>query len=636
MWTRSFALGWMIAAAGLVLGSCSNELDPADMEQAMQPKVRFYYNNSGTRVQNQFNPEVDDMLIQHIDRARVSVDCAVMGFSRPEVIAALVRAHYRGVRVRLVGDARHLETYTEAYEVFDDIGIPVVVGNQYSIMHNKFFIVDDRFVVTGTGNITPTDYDRNNNNYILFDSPEIARDFYDEFVQLFSGRFGAAKLPINNGNDYQVGDTRVEVYFSPQEDAMGKILEHLSQAEHSIYFMIFAFTKDQVGSWFINKHLEFSLYNRCCDPAEADKLDDDDEELCQMQVVCDEPFTRKEVVGVVDRSQLHSNGPYHEVYRLLSFGVPLRLDGNDNSQLPGDYQAGGGRLHSKTVVIDTGFPTAKVVTGSFNWSSSATQANDEVLMVLHGDRGAQLTRDYWQTLWERGKAFGEDFAGPGGTVEPGDVVFSELHWDGWNGENDPSDAGGDDVSNDEFIELLNTTNRPIDLSMWTIGDKDDFHVGLYPGTIIGPHERFLIVDHNLQAYEELVPQDIPSAFQDADFVMNGANDARFLRLNLHNVRFGLRLMDPRGNIIDVAGNGGPPFAGGRREEGGQIKNYSMERVFPLKDGDEPSAWQDCRADEGGRHVVPRFRDRIIATPGEENSAKDFSEPEPDEFRAPEE
>ena len=61
---------------------------------------------------------------------------------------------------------------------------------------------------------------------------------------------------------------------------------------------------------------------------------------------------------------------------------PSAWDGNDNSYQPGDYQAGGGRQHSKTLVIDGRTENPVILTGSLNWSSSATIANDETLLVL--------------------------------------------------------------------------------------------------------------------------------------------------------------------------------------------------------------------------------------------------------------
>ena len=72
---------------------------------------------------------------------------------------------------------------------------------------------------------------------------------------MFAGRFGYSKNEIINNNSYQVGDTRVEVYFSPQEDAMGRILEG-SEYQGNHQFFIFAFTKDQLGL-LIEKDREF-------------------------------------------------------------------------------------------------------------------------------------------------------------------------------------------------------------------------------------------------------------------------------------------------------------------------------------------------------------------------------------------
>ena len=36
--------------------------------------------------------------------------------------------------------------------ICDQLGIPMISGNLFHIMHNKFFIIDERHVITGTGN----------------------------------------------------------------------------------------------------------------------------------------------------------------------------------------------------------------------------------------------------------------------------------------------------------------------------------------------------------------------------------------------------------------------------------------------------------------------------------------------------
>lgn len=656
----ALAIALPLGFAGSFVG-CTPELEFEDQLRMITPRVEAHFNLPGSRQQNGSDNGADDILVQTIDRARATIDFSVMGFSRDTIIDALIRAHRRGVKLRFVGDAKHAFGSQRAYEEFDRLDIEMQVGNQNHIMHDKFFVVDQRFIVTGTGNITGTGFGRNDNNWVWIDSFAVAADFKAELEQQLSGRFGYSKRRIDNGNTYPTGDTVVEVHFSPQEDAMGRILEAVEGATDSIEFFIFAFTKDQLGSLFISKHYEFEQYNRCCDPATRGAVEGEEATFCEEEVTCADPFVPKKVRGVIDRSQLHSNGPYHEIYRLITHGIDVRMDGNDNSRQPGDYQAGGGRQHAKTMIIDGRTDHAAVLTGSFNWSSSATLANDETLLVLQSERLGVQYSDYFDYLWGLAKRPGERYIGDRRGLKAGDVIFNEVGWDGYNGTVDPaespnpnSDRPQDFTFNDEFIELLNTTDRPIDLSLWVIAAQDDFVTGLYPGTVIGPYERFLIVDHNVEAYDDLSPQMPGGAFLEPDFVMNMANDQRFLRLNLSNSRLELRLLDPRGQVVDVAGDGGAPFAGGREfMPGGDADDprdqrvRSMERVHvdcegqgddcrTIGDGARASSWRACTAPDPEKTVQIRegYGDHVIATPGQPNSGFVGFPAEDPEFRAP--
>ncbi len=631
---------WKIVALGLVVALVAvagcNYDGPPDPRSSLQPRIQPFFDSPGTRDGNDRNRLPSEFLVEQIDEAKTSVHVCIYGFSKQNVIDALIRAYDRGVEVHVAGDAGHLLRHATGYEQLLARHIPVQVGNEFHIMHNKFFVIDHRFVWVGTGNITTTGFGRNNNNWVYIDSLPVAHDFEDEFNQMFHGRFSSAKKRIDNGNKYQVGDTNIEVYFSPQEDTMGVMLSEIAKAHTNAFFQIFAFTKDEVGSEFINKSREFKRKNKQL--VDAGKLDAD----WESQPAIDWP---NKVIGILDRSQLHGNGQYHEGYRMQAFGVPLRLEGNEHSYTPGDYQAGGGRLHTKTMILDYGTPDERVLTGSFNWSSSATISNDEVLMVLRGHRVVERYMRAWKEIYDTSRSIDGGMCyymngGPDGTerpacskdIGPGDVVFSEVHWDGWNGQPDPTDHRGDprnDQTDDEFLELYNTTDKTINLGMWTVTNGYDFKVGFTPGTVIKPHEYFLVLDHNLVPYSEGDPQSGHEAFLNPDFVLNMANDPRFPRLNLKNAQLQLDLRDATGEIIDRAGNGTPPFYGGRKVMGqdGQgnpiVHDFSMERKIgadgSVPDGTKKSSWKPCTAQQGGDNVAPDYRDFIIATPGQPNS-----------------
>lgn len=569
---------------------CNPPPSDADLDQTRGGRVEVYFNDPGTSLDNMVYPDAIDVQLELIEGATDRIDMAVMGFSYDPLVEALIAAYDRGVEVRMVGDAGHLNN--DGYIAFQDRRIPMVVGNLSHIMHDKFMVVDDRFVWAGTANWSTTDLIHNSNNFIFIDSPEVAADFKAEFEQMFvDGLFGHNKVQLDNGRSYQVGDTTVEVWFSPNEDAMGRILEYVDGAQDSLRFTIFAFTKDQVGSAFIRKQAEFDAM----DAAEGVSLDADFRD-------------RRSIAGVIDQSQLHSNGQYHEVYRLLSAGIPMRLDGIDSSAQPGDYQAGGGRLHSKTMLIDAYGENPAVISGSFNWSSSATVSNDEFLLVLKSDRIAQQYDAYFEQLWTDGRRLGESFVSEG-DVAPGDIVINEVMWYGVN--------SGDTEGFDEFIELRNLTDKQIDLDMWQIANPDDFVVGLPPGSTIAPYGTFLIVDHVLEPYEDGAPQDENSAYLSGDMVVNAFNDNRQARLYLKDGALELFLKDPEAAVVDVAGDGGAAFAGG--PDGGQVR--SMERRSTPGDGADPASWYACTVSEGTGVVNPDYAQEILATPGAENSSE---------------
>lgn len=577
------------AAALLVLSSCAPS--EADIERTRGFPVEVFFNDPGTRRANMWEPDAIDIMVETINGAQDSIDFSVMGFNRDEIIDALIAAYDRGIEVRMVGDAGHL--YNSGYTRFRDRQIPMSVGNDNHIMHNKFMVVDNRFTFGGTSNWTDTDLRHNSNNFFLIDSPPIAELFTEQFEQMFNGLYGHTKAQESGVREFVVGDTVVEVWFAPAEDTVGRILELVNDAEESVRFTIFAFTKDTVGSTFIRKQEEFLAR----DEAEGVDLSIDFRD-------------RRSVAGVIDKSQLHSNGQYHEAFRLLGAQIPMREDGNDNGLQPGDYQAGGGRLHSKTMVLDQAGENPVTITGSFNWSASATQSNDEFLIIFRGARIAKEFDDYFEELWEDGKDLGREWIGKD-DLQEGDVVINEVMWYGLTEQ--------DENGYDQFIELRNMTDKPVVLDMWQIENPSDFVVGIVPGSVIPPNGLFTILDHTMEPYSDGVPQNETSAFKNGSMTVNAFNDDRQARLYLKDGYMDLRLLDPKGNVVDRAGDGGPPFAGGLRTVNGGSVNFSMERRADPGDGTLADSWYTCTLEEGGENVNEPFKSVMVGTPAEENS-----------------
>jgi phosphatidylserine/phosphatidylglycerophosphate/cardiolipin synthase-like enzyme len=53
-------------------------------------------------------------------------------------------------------------------------------------MHHKVMIIDEQTVVTGSYNFSANAEERNDENLLIIDNPELARQFEVEFDEIFS------------------------------------------------------------------------------------------------------------------------------------------------------------------------------------------------------------------------------------------------------------------------------------------------------------------------------------------------------------------------------------------------------------------------------------------------------------------
>ena len=90
--------------------------------------------------------------------------------------------------------------YVEEASVEDLLaaGIRVVTdADRSGLMHNKFLVVDGRYVWTGSFNTTDNGAYKNNNNAIWIDSPELAANFTTEFTEMFIAEQFGVRSPTS-------------------------------------------------------------------------------------------------------------------------------------------------------------------------------------------------------------------------------------------------------------------------------------------------------------------------------------------------------------------------------------------------------------------------------------------------------
>jgi len=100
------------------------------------------------------SPAAIKLVVNTIGHAESSIKVAAYSFTSEKVSGALLDAHTRGVEVRVLLDKRQAAHHYPAIEELRTAGIPIRINRHYAIMHDKYLIIDDKTVETGSFNYT--------------------------------------------------------------------------------------------------------------------------------------------------------------------------------------------------------------------------------------------------------------------------------------------------------------------------------------------------------------------------------------------------------------------------------------------------------------------------------------------------
>lgn len=281
---------------------------------------------------------LDLYLTNFINSAERSVDVADYDFDLDNVATAMANAAKRGVKVRMVIDSDTVnntknEPVQKALDKLRKANIPIVEDNRGPIMHNKFTVVDNKAVSTGSWNYTDGDTYHLNNNVIFIKNPQIAQNYTTEFEKMFTKKqFGISKDKGVPFPSLIIGTSKIENYFAAEDGVAKRITDKVNGAKSSVYFMAFSFTQDDIGKAIIEK-------------AKAGL----------------------KVGGVFETTG--SNTPYSEYGKMKKENLEVYTDGNPWV------------MHHKVIIIDDRI----TIFGSFNFSDNADKSNDENLLIIEDE-----------------------------------------------------------------------------------------------------------------------------------------------------------------------------------------------------------------------------------------------------------
>ena len=103
-------------------------------------------------------------------------------FTSKPILAALLSAQRRGVKVQLILDRSNLTQKSSEADEAVDAGIPVLIDAKHEISHNKVIIVDAELVITGSFNFTHNAEESNAENLVLLRSRDLAARYMQNWL----------------------------------------------------------------------------------------------------------------------------------------------------------------------------------------------------------------------------------------------------------------------------------------------------------------------------------------------------------------------------------------------------------------------------------------------------------------------
>ncbi len=314
-------------------------------------KITFYVNNPTLYDYPSYAAKAEPCLLlkNKINSAQKSIDFALFEFGgQKDILNALNLAKSRGVILRGVVDGdengviknKETELLKQVAQISQDFS--------KSFMHNKIFIIDDDFVMTGSMNITNTGCGGyNSNSVVVFEDEYLASIYKKEFEQMYEGKFKRQKFDYSTPLIKLDEETSVQIGFSPIGGTYYKIVSPaIKGARHKIRVSAYILTYGKI-----------------------------------IQDLIEAKNRGVEVLVILDA--LNARKYKKQLLQLKDAGIKVKAEN------------WGGKNHEKTMSVDDDI----LILGSTNFTYSGFNVNDENIVIIKNKTIANFYNGFFDTLY---------------------------------------------------------------------------------------------------------------------------------------------------------------------------------------------------------------------------------------------
>ena len=158
-------------------------------QKIMQFFLKEYYKPKPSVCEVYFFPNTknEKYLVEMLRTCKKSLDIAIFSLTRDNFAKAIIEVYNRGVKVRVIADDECIKNFGSDVYKLAAAGIPCKTDSspQYH-MHNKYAIIDESVIITGSFNWTSQAISNNQENLFFYEDKKIAGQYTLEYNNLWN------------------------------------------------------------------------------------------------------------------------------------------------------------------------------------------------------------------------------------------------------------------------------------------------------------------------------------------------------------------------------------------------------------------------------------------------------------------
>ena len=124
-----------------------------------------------------------EAIVRELNGARSNILVQAYSFTSADIAKALLAAHRRGVRVRVILDKSQKTVKYSSATFLVNTGIETLLDAEHAIAHNKVMIIDGATVITGSFNFTKAAERSNAENLLVIRNARLADQYSKNWNQ---------------------------------------------------------------------------------------------------------------------------------------------------------------------------------------------------------------------------------------------------------------------------------------------------------------------------------------------------------------------------------------------------------------------------------------------------------------------